>query len=313
MVDNEKDYKSKSMTPYISLCIPTNGVIKWVKPVLDSIYEQNVKVDLFEVIVTDNGTDEDFQNLMLTYEKRYSNFVYKKTTAKQFLNQIEAFKLAKGFLIKFINHRMVFLPGSLQYFLDFVEKNIETMPGIYFLNQANPKVKKECFCENFDEYMNTLSYFSSWSAGTAIWKKDFDNFDLTKKFDLLFPHIDLIIANKKKETYIVDNTKLLETIPADNTIKGKYDLFFAFSVEYIQIILNLVITKDISWKTFYKIKEDTEKFIARQYLEFVLKKKKCSYDVSGFSKAVNVFYSTKKIRVKAVIILLQDIIRKILP
>ena len=38
------------MGPIISLCIPTNGVIEWIFPVLDSIYVQGVEENLFEVV-----------------------------------------------------------------------------------------------------------------------------------------------------------------------------------------------------------------------------------------------------------------------
>ena len=47
--------------PLISLCIPTNGVIEWVFPVLDSIYSQSVDNELFEVVVTDNGNNAEFK------------------------------------------------------------------------------------------------------------------------------------------------------------------------------------------------------------------------------------------------------------
>ena len=38
--------------PILSLCLPTNGVIEWVFPVLDSIYNQNVDLNMFEIIVS---------------------------------------------------------------------------------------------------------------------------------------------------------------------------------------------------------------------------------------------------------------------
>ena len=56
-----------TLVPLISLCIPTNGIIEWVFPVLDSISAQKVDEQLFEVIVTDNGTNIDFYNQMLKY------------------------------------------------------------------------------------------------------------------------------------------------------------------------------------------------------------------------------------------------------
>ena len=76
----------------VSLCIPTNGIVKWVRPVLDSIYASRCRESEYEVIVTDNGNDPEFQSMMEQYAARYQNLIYKKTDAVQFLNQIEAFK-----------------------------------------------------------------------------------------------------------------------------------------------------------------------------------------------------------------------------
>ena len=55
------------MWKVVSLCLPTNGIIEWVFPVLDSIYRQNVDDSLFEVIVTDNGDNEQFRLKMIEY------------------------------------------------------------------------------------------------------------------------------------------------------------------------------------------------------------------------------------------------------
>ena len=53
--------------PLVSLCMPTNGVIDWVFPVLDSIYNQNVDIDLFEVVITDNGNNAEFKKSIKGY------------------------------------------------------------------------------------------------------------------------------------------------------------------------------------------------------------------------------------------------------
>ena len=48
-------------TPLLSICIPTNGIVSYVLPVLDSIYSQ-VKgndLELFEVVIVDNGKGND--------------------------------------------------------------------------------------------------------------------------------------------------------------------------------------------------------------------------------------------------------------
>ena len=51
----------------VSLVVPTNGVIEWVFPVLDSIYQDEPDHGRFEVIVTDNGDNEEFQRQMESY------------------------------------------------------------------------------------------------------------------------------------------------------------------------------------------------------------------------------------------------------
>lgn len=100
--------------PIISLCLPTNGIIEWVFPVLDSIYSQDVDNSLFEVVVTNNGDNDKFDKMMMNYAGIHSNLIYKKTDAYMFYNQLEALKLASGTYLKFVNHRAAFTKGALK-------------------------------------------------------------------------------------------------------------------------------------------------------------------------------------------------------
>ena len=105
--------KHKNDRLMISFCIPTNGVIEWVFPVLDSIYHSDISEDVFEVIVTDNGSNEKFYKQMTAYGKKHSNIIYEKTASCSFLNEIDAYQKANAPFIKFLNHRTVLLPGAL--------------------------------------------------------------------------------------------------------------------------------------------------------------------------------------------------------
>ena len=62
--------------PIVSLCMPTNGVIDWVFPVLESIYNQNVNNELFEVVITDNGNNAEFKKSIKEYLQTHINIVY---------------------------------------------------------------------------------------------------------------------------------------------------------------------------------------------------------------------------------------------
>ena len=272
----------------LSLCIPTNGILEWVKPVLDSIYSEEKPIAKFEVIVTDNGNNEKFYEFMKIYSKAHDNLIYRKTNAVQFNNQIEAFKLASGKLIKFINHRKVLLPGSLNYLLEFVEKYQSSKPFVYFLEDDNAGVY-----ENFDSFVSGLSYFSSYSGGIAMWRDDFMKIDLNKPFNVLFPHTDMLFSARKKKQYIIDGHSITKDLPTDETKKGKYNLFFAFAVEYPSIILELYRNGDITYKTLKKVKEDNYGFLCMLYLNYIILKKPCSYDLQNYKDNLRIYYGNR--------------------
>ncbi len=298
-------------TPILSLCIPTNGVPQWVFPVLDSIFaEADGLGDKFEVIVTDNGDNDEFYNGIQKYVAEHDNLKYYKTGAFEFLNEIEAYKRANGEFIKFINHRTLLNSGSLKYFIEFAEKNADKKPCVYFLNGA--KKQKNTVAENnsFDEYVKNLGVFSSWSTGMGFWKSDFNKIDLNKQFNVLFPHTDILFSEREKNLYIIDNTVLLKEIPVGKIPKGRYNLFNAFAVEYVEILLGLLISGDITEKTYYSVKKDNYRFIKDLYFDYVVRKKPCSYDLTKTEQSINKYYSIKKLKAVMPFMFIKRLFRK---
>lgn len=295
----------------VSLCIPTNGVIEWVRQVLDSIFAEETPSGSFEVIVTDNGDCDEFVQMMQEYEAKHQNLIYRKTDVVQFLNQIEAFKLASGELIKFINHRMALQPGALNYLINVARKYKEEKPGIYFLNGAVAKRTETEVYNDFDSYVKALGYWSSWSAGTAMWRQDFEQMDLQMEFNAMFPHTDLIFAMRSKKKYLVDNTVLLADLEVNAPQKGKYNLFCTFAVDYVRIIEKLYEERDISEATFESVKRENLKFVMSCYVSFVLLKRPCSYDLSGFQQAIQVYYKKGNAYWCAVTYILSEIVKAI--
>lgn len=283
----------------LSLCIPTNGILEWVSKVLDSIYEDACDENEYEVIITDNGDNEEFQEHIERYSKRHSNLKYKKTDSFQFLNQIDAFSLAEGTLIKFVNHRLPLKKGTVKYLIEFSKKYENEKPGLYFSNGVLKKGRIEDY-KSFDEFVRSLSYWSSWSAGTAIWKCDFEKIDLNMEFNKMFPHTDLVFSEKNKQKYVIDDKELFDDIDPTASQKGKYDLFDTFAVKYIDIIRKLTEEGYISQNTFLKIKKENLYFVMSLYVSFVLLKRPCSYDLSSYSKSIKVYYNRADATLNAV-------------
>lgn len=282
------------MDKLLSLCIPTNGITEWVLPVLDSIYSQQVDEDLFEVVVTDNGENEEFKKRIEIYKKNHTNLIYKKTSSYSFLNEIDSYKNANGAFIKFINHRTKMLPGSINYLLDFIKNNINEKPFVYFSNGVLKfkKKKKVHYLNSFNDFIKELNYWSSWSTGMAFWNDDFSsikNNDLSK-FNELFPHTNILFSQRSKEKYIIDDNVLLEEIIVDQKNKGKYDLFYAFAVEFILIIMELYVSNDITYKTFTHVKKKNKKFLKELYFEYIVLKRPSSYRCDTYKKNIKIFY-----------------------
>lgn len=283
------------LQPLVSICIPTNGVFESVFTVLNSIYSQDTDLKRYEVIVMDNGGREAFRKRILDYARGKSNLLYYRTTAFQFLNEIEAYKAASGKLIKFLNHRNPLLSGSLDIFCDFAEQNQKEAPVIYFSNGVLKGTKEIFRLSSFDAFIRKLSYWSSWSTGMAFWKKDFEKMDLSSPNEL-FPHTSILFAERHRANYIVDNRILLSEIENGSKKKGKYNLFHAFAVEYPNLIRQLYRDGDISKETYQSVLNDNLTFLGGLYFAYVICKEECSYDLSGYQDSIKVYYSMPALR-----------------
>lgn len=281
--------------PIVSLCMPTNGVIEWVFPVLDSIYAQGCNNDEFEIIITDNGDNKEFKNRINEFSKQYANVHYFETDALPFINEIESYKRANGQLLKFVNHRTLLVKGALQQLIMHAKDNMDTKPIMYFANGVLKKANSTFEYRTFDEFVKNLSYWSSWSTGMTIWKEDFEKLPKDVScFNELFPHTNVLFAERNRGKYIIDNTVIFEEMPQGKKPKGNYNLFYAFGVDYPSIILELYRNNDITIDTYRSVTNDNLKFIAYLYRLYFIKKEYCSYDLTGINDMYGIFYTKSK-------------------
>ena len=297
--------------PIISLCIPTNGISEWVFPVLDSIYTQNVDACLFEVVVTDNGSNTDFQSKIESYKTSHPNLIYKKTTALMFENQIEALRFANGDFLKFVNHRAVLESGALAWMIKFVEHYRDEKPVIY-LSNGSLRLKDIFEIDSFDGFVRGLREYASWTTGVGVWKSDFEKIPVSKVYNKISPHSDVLFAERHKSKYVIADNIWSHEIDNNHSKKGAYDLYKAFGIEELSITLGLYLDGDISIETLNYVKKCYEKLLAGFYREFSILHKPCSYDLGSFNDCVSIFFDKKKIKYKAWRSLLFSVCKKIL-
>lgn len=297
------------MSPVISLCLPTNGVIEWVFPVLDSIYNQKVENELFEVIVTNNGNNHEFDIMMQEYARKHNNLIYKKTDAYMFHNQLEALKLATGVYLKFVNHRGVFQDGALREMINIILENTTDMPVIFFSNGTLKK--SEYVLDSFDAFVGTLKRYVSWTTGVGIWKSDYEKIPDDVRIDKISPHSCILFSERKKKKYLIENFVFSKDIDTDASKKGTYNLFKAFAVEEVTIALNLLIDGDISAKTFKAVKKDYRNFVSELYYIYIIKKEPCSYDLTGFNDSMGIFFTKADIYIGGLGLIFKKMLNKV--
>lgn len=275
--------------PILSLCIPTNGAIKWVIPVIDSIYEQGCDKSLFEVIITDNAKNHELQEAVESYE--YGNIHYYQSDAQGFLNIVSSFKSAKGDFCKLINHRSKMKEGSLHDILVLIDKYKEEQPVIYCTNGVIGDGKEEIFCKNLDELVQNLHYYCTWMAGIGIWRKDVKNLD-NVEFNKLFPNTTILFEQRvAPSVYLLYNKKYFNEQNGQG--KGCYNLFYAFAVEFPGMLNNLLQKERITKDTFGNVLKDLYICLQDFYMNYVLLNQDNSFDLTGIHKSFTTYYSEK--------------------
>jgi hypothetical protein len=270
--------------PILSLCIPTNGAVQWVLPVLDSIYKQEYDLKKVEVVITDNGKDSQLAGYLKDYDN--PNLRYIPTTDEGFLNLVTSLKEGRGLFCKMINHRSVLEPGTIGKMIEVVERYKENQPIIYF-SDGNVKGPEFIDCKNLDQFISNLSYWASWSAGIGFWRKDIKNID-SVELDEMFPNASLLLNLRKESRYVIWNKKYEQM--GEDAGKGGYDLYETFAVHFLDIMKGLLDGGRISLHTFSIVKNDLFVFLTALYKNEVILPTKHTFVLTNIKNSMKVYY-----------------------
>ena len=272
--------------PILSLCIPTNGAVQWVLPVLNSIYNQKYDLSKFEVVITDNGKSSQLASYLKDYD--YPNLRYIVTTDEGFLNLVTSLKEGRGLFCKMINHRSVLEPGTIEEMIELVERYEDSQPVIY-CSDGNVKGMEIIECKDLDQFIANLSYWASWSAGIGFWKKDIEQIG-SVELDKMFPNASLLLNLRKESSYVIWNKKYEQM--GDDAGKGGYDLYDTFAVHFLDIIKGLLVDGRISQQTFNAVKNDLFGFLTILYKNEAILPTKHTFILKDIKKSMQVYYGT---------------------
>ncbi|MFZ0596871.1 MAG: glycosyltransferase [Flavobacterium sp.] len=273
---------------YLSICIPTNGRLEILKKTLDSIFINcEVSFSDFEVVISDNSTDNLLEELLTSY-KEFPNIIYSKTNSEGFLNSVNALNMGQGLFLKLHNNYTIFKKGGLKQIIAFIKNETIDKPVTFFTNGVLKNSDIMNF-DNFNSFTSELSYWNTWSTGFAIWKEDLEKYS-QKDLNKMFPHTSLLLRQNDKKSFLINNESIF--INQEVSQKGGYNLFKTFGVDYLLMMKELEKKSIISSNTFKKIKSDLfNNFFVEWYFNTKIKNNNYTYDLTDIRGSIKEYYS----------------------
>ena len=253
--------------PLLSLCIPTNGVVDYVLPLVSNIYSQGLDYQLFEVVISDNGGKTELEDALRQIEK--PNLKYIRSEAEGFMNQISCFRAANGLFLKMVNHKSKFYDNILEELIRLIEEYRDDCPMLFF---SNGHVGESAIydCPNLEVFLKKVSFWSSLEEGLGIWGKD--KAQLNKiQYNKMFPAASILFGIRNDSRYVVYN-KRISYHEFSKRIR-RYDFFKVFAIDWIDIYYSLLESHRISSSLFHFLKKDLfRRYLISYYYKIVVAK-----------------------------------------
>lgn len=273
---------------YLSICIPTYERLEILENTICSIYADTAGVDLaeFEVVISDNTPKGTAESVVKRYD--YSNLVYHHTNCEGFLNSFYAMEYGNGLYLKLHNNQVMLKTGVLKEMIAQVKRNKDQHIQVVYTNGSllNFDVTEHY---GFDEFMNDLSYFCSWSAGFGMWREDYHRVKDGLNINKFFPQTSLLLTCDNNKRFAIDDRDMFEFQPVPQ--KGGYNSFEVFGIDLVSMLEEANVNGAISYATFAKVKKGILlDYLAECYLKTCVLRLD-NYDTSDIKKHILSKYS----------------------
>lgn len=276
--------------PLLSVCIPCFGRKEQLRNTIQSIYKDldNISISDFEVVVSENDSSRQLESLWDEFD--YPNLKYFNSKCEGFLNSFYVLTYATGKFLLLHNSQELFCDNALRNIMNIVKRNEFKKPQIAFTSGFLLNGETRCY-DDYNHFMNDLSYWSSWSNSFSIWKTDFDVIKDKVELNNLFPHTSIFVTQCQKKDYIIVDEVLFKTqyVP----IRSGHNKFRAFSVEFPSILEGLKEKQYLSPKVYKKILDS----IFYDYLpSLYFNVKVCGiekFDSDGFQEDLKKYFSDR--------------------
>lgn len=158
----------------LSLCIPTYNRSQYLKQTLEALVNNKEFDGEVEVVISDNCSTDETEQLGRSYSKTYPNIKYFRNPENvRDSNFCLALDRATGQYIKLMNDNNVVCDDGLLYIKERIRKHINDKMALFFTGVIfNHSKTDACICENFEDFVVHLSYYVTAIHCFGAWQED---------------------------------------------------------------------------------------------------------------------------------------------
>jgi len=232
------------MTPLLSICIPTYNRAPYLKESLARLVEELLATggDV-EVVISDNCSTDETESVCRAFVAQVPDkivYVRQQTNIGPSDNFTYLLSHARGKFIKFQNDNLIIVPGLLARICDFIRTHESEHPVVFFGSECViQRPLGEYVCRTHDEFLETVSYWTTWIGGYGLWRDEVDFvLPIQDKYAASFLQQVAVLWSlfeKNKIAYFC-NWKQYEDRNAIPGKKGGYNVAEVFSQNYLRIL-----------------------------------------------------------------------------
>jgi protein O-GlcNAc transferase len=228
-------------TVILSICIPTFNRGNQLKKSLESIISQKIflETNQVEIVIADNASTDETQEVS---EAFVANFPGKVKYIRNSMNIGAGYNFemvlshGTGQYLKLLNDNLLVRDGALIEMLDMIRSTSNVKPVIFLTNGNNPVEGEGIIANNLNEFVQHVSFFSTWIAGFGIWRDEFhqiNDFSLNEHLLLIQTDILLRMLHSGKKALVITE-QYFDNLDVGK--KGGYNIAEVFGKNYLSLL-----------------------------------------------------------------------------
>lgn len=234
--------------PLISICIPTYNRAKCLDKCLLSIFSQIGNNPNFEIVISDNDSQDNTKEVVDKYKLFYNNIVYWKNEKNIIQENFEkVMNGASGQYLLWHGDDDYFKGGSLKYLENIVEENKNI--SAFFINVLSNDMDK-IYVDSLDEFVKHICGTSSIFMSSIMLKREFYN-EVENKSNYIEKRINQTyilfeIITRHPKVCIINNSIFFY----ENSLDDSYSWPKIFIEYYFDLLMEYIERKELSHEVF---------------------------------------------------------------